>query len=51
MFNSNFILYTDRARIYTDRARICFKYYVKEKRKYSFENVLLEKSENPTNLK
>ena len=39
IYNSNFFLCTDRA-------RICFKYYVKEKRKGSFE-----KSESSTNLK
>ena len=33
------------------RARICFKCYVKEKRNCSFENALVEKSENSTNLK
>ena len=35
--NSNFSLCTDRT-------RICFKCYVKEKRKCSFENALAEKS-------
>ena len=36
--NTNFILCTDRA-------RICFKCYVKEKRKCSFENAIVGKSE------
>ena len=42
--NSNFILCTDRA-------RICFKCYIKVKRKCSFENAPVEKSESSTNLK
>ena len=30
---------------------MCFKCYVKEKRKCSFENALVENSKNSTNLK
>ena len=44
IYNSNFILCTDRA-------RICFKSYVNEKRKCSFENAHVEKSESSTYLK
>ena len=44
IYNSNFI-------VSIDRAKICFKYYVKEKRKCSFENALIEKSESSNNLK
>ena len=44
IYNSNFILCTDRA-------RICFKCYVENERKYSFENALVEKSRGSTNLK
>ena len=44
IYNSNLILCTDRARIW-------FKCYVKEKRKCSFENALVEKSKSSTNLK
>ena len=44
IYNTNFILCTGKA-------RICFECYVKEKRKCSFENALVEKSESSTNLK
>ena len=44
IYNGNFILCTDRA-------RICFKCYIEKERKYSFENALVEKSESSTNLK
>ena len=43
IYNSNFIPWTDRA-------KICFKCYVKEKRKSSLENALVEKSKSSTNL-
>ena len=43
-FNSNFNLRTVRARIYLE----C---YVKEKRKFRFENTFVEKSGSSTNLK
>ena len=43
IYNSNFILCTDKA-------RICFKCYVKQKRKCSFENAPVEKSRSSTNL-
>ena len=36
IYNSNFILCTDRA-------RICFKCYIEKERKCSFENALVEK--------
>ena len=36
IYNSNFILFTDRA-------RICFKCYIEKERKCSFENALVEK--------
>ena len=42
--NSNFILFTDGA-------RICYKCYIEKERKRSFENALAEKSESSTNLK
>ena len=42
LYNSNFILCADKT-------RICFKCYVKENRKCSFENALAEKSETSTN--
>ena len=44
IYNSNFILCTDRA-------RICFKCHIEKERKCSFENGLMEKSESSTNLK
>ena len=44
IYDSNFV-------VCTDRARICFKCYVKEKRKCSFENAFVEKSESSINLK
>ena len=44
IYNSNFI-------VCNNKARISFQYYVKEKRKCSFENAVVEKSKRPTNLK
>ena len=44
IYNSNFTLCADRA-------RACYKCYVKEKIKCSFENSLIEESESSTNLK
>ena len=44
IYNSNFILCTDRA-------RICFKCYVKEKRKCSFVNALVEMTKRSNKLK
>ena len=44
IYNSNFILCTDRA-------RICFKCYIEKEKKCSFENALVKKSESSTNLK
>ena len=41
IYNSNFILCTDRA-------RICFKCYIEKERKCSFENALVEKSKSST---
>ena len=41
IYDSNFIVCTDRARIY-------FKCYVKEKGKCSFENALVGKNESST---
>ena len=45
------LIYNSSVGVCTDRARICFKCYVKEKRKCSFENALVEKSESATDLK
>ena len=44
MYNSNFILCTDRT-------KTRFKCYIKKNRKHSFENALVEKSKSSTNLK
>ena len=44
IYNSSFILCSEKA-------SICFKCYVKEGRKCSFKNALVEKSESSTDLK
>ena len=45
------LIYNSSVSVCTDRARIRFKCYVKEKRKCSFENALVEKRERSANLK